>query len=94
MLQRVPSLQLQATPAGFCTQDHPPHLALCRLGAGQVGPLKTARGGMTYLLVAVDKFTKWIEAKPIKELNGPTAVTFIADITTRYGVPHSIIVGW
>ena len=46
---------------------------------------------MTHLLVAVDKFTKWIEAKPIKKLNGPTAVTFIADITTRYGIPHSII---
>ena len=56
-----------------------------------VGPFKTARGGLTHLLVAVDKFTKWIEAKPIKKLNRPTAVTFITDITTRYGVPHSII---
>ena len=50
-----------------------------------------AHGGMTHLLVDVDKFTKWIEAKPIKKLNGPTAVTFIADITIRYGIPHSII---
>ena len=56
-----------------------------------VGPFKTARGGLTHLLVTVDKFTKWIEAKPIKKLNGSTAVTFIADITTRYGIPHSII---
>ena len=56
-----------------------------------VGPFKTARGGMTHLLVAVDKFTKWIEVKPSKKLNGPTGVTFIADITTRYGVLHSII---
>ena len=46
---------------------------------------------MTHLLVVVDKFTKWVEAKPTKKLKGPTAVTFIADITTRYGVPHSII---
>ena len=46
-----------------------------------VGPFKTARGGMTHLLVAVDKFTMWIEAKPIKKLNGPAAVTFIVDIT-------------
>ena len=46
---------------------------------------------MTHLLVAVEKFTTWVEAKPIKKLNGPTAVTFIADITTRYGIPHSII---
>ena len=56
-----------------------------------VGPFKTARGGLTHLLVAMDKFTKWIEAKPIKSLNGPTAVTFIFDITTWYGIPHSII---
>ena len=39
----------------------------------------------------VDKFTKWIEAKPITKLNGPSVVTFIADITTQYGIPHSII---
>ena len=56
-----------------------------------MGPFKTARGGLTHLLVAVDKFTKWIEAKPIKKLNGPTAVTFISDITIWYGIPHSII---
>jgi transposase InsO family protein len=46
---------------------------------------------MTHLLIAIDKFTKWIEAKPIKKLNGSTAMTFIADITVWYGVPHSII---
>ncbi|KAM3372219.1 hypothetical protein ACQJBY_019219 [Aegilops geniculata] len=56
-----------------------------------VGPFKTARGGMTHLLVAVDKFTKWIEARPIKKLDGSTAVRFIKDITVRYGVLHSII---
>jgi transposase InsO family protein len=60
-------------------------------GLDMVGPFKTARGGMTHLLVAVDKFTKWIEARPIKKLDGPTAVNFIADITVRYGVPNSII---
>ena len=48
-----------------------------------VGPFRITCGGMTHLLVVVDKFTKWIEVKPIKKLNGPTAMTFIADITTR-----------
>jgi hypothetical protein len=56
-----------------------------------VGPFKTAHGGMTHLLVTVDKFTKWIEAKPIKKLDGSTAVTFIKDIILRYGYPHRII---
>src|SRR4051812_49252309 len=56
-----------------------------------VGPFKPAKGGLTHLLVTVDKFTKWIEARPIKKLDGPTVVKFIADITRRYGVPNSII---
>jgi hypothetical protein len=50
-------------------------------GLDMVGLFKMARGGMTHLLVAVDKFTKWIEAKPIKKLDGPTAITFVKDVT-------------
>ena len=46
---------------------------------------------MTHLLVAVDKFTKWIEAWPIKKSDGPTVVQFIKDIAVRYGMPNSII---
>ena len=34
-------------------------------GLDMVGPLKKGLGGFTHLLIAVDKFTKWIEAKPI-----------------------------
>src|SRR3954466_13303039 len=60
-------------------------------GLDMVCPFKKARGGMTHLLVAIDKFTKWIEARPIKKLDGPTAVRFIADIVCRYGVPNNII---
>jgi hypothetical protein len=59
--------------------------------ADMVGPFKTARDGMTHMLVAMDKFTKWIEAKPIKKLDGPTAVTFMRDIILRYSYPNNII---
>jgi hypothetical protein len=86
-MQGVPEIQLQATALKTIPLTWP----FAIWGLDMVGPFKTARGGMTHLLVAIDKFTKWIEAKPIKKLNGPTAVTFIADITVRYGVPHSII---
>ena len=34
-------------------------------GLNMVGPLKKGPGGFTHLLIVVDKFTKWIEAKPI-----------------------------
>ncbi|XP_020150422.1 uncharacterized protein [Aegilops tauschii subsp. strangulata] len=60
-------------------------------GLDMVGPFKTARGSMTHLLVAVDKFPKWTDARPIKKLDGLIAIRFIKDITVRYGVPHSII---
>ena len=90
-MQRVPSLQLQATHPASALKTIPFTWPFAVWGLDMVGPFKTARGGMTHLHVAVDKFTKWIEVKPIKKLNGLTAVTFIADITTRYGVPHNII---
>jgi hypothetical protein len=56
-----------------------------------VGPLKTAPSGFTHLLVAVDKFTKSMEAKPIRKLDGKTALKFVKDIVVRFDIPHSII---
>ncbi|KAK1679374.1 hypothetical protein QYE76_040222 [Lolium multiflorum] len=56
-----------------------------------VGPFKTARSSMTHILVMVDKFTKWLEVKPIAKCDGHTAVKFLKDVILRYGYPHSII---
>jgi transposase InsO family protein len=55
------------------------------------GPLRNAPGGYTHLLVAVDKFSKWIEACPITNLRAEQAVSFFTDIIHRFGVPNSII---
>jgi hypothetical protein len=43
-------------------------------GLDMVGLLKIAPLGFMHLLVAVDKFTKWVEAKPIRKLDGKTAL--------------------
>ena len=48
-----------------------------------VGPLRPAKGNMTHILVIVDKFTKWVEVKPIRKLDGYTAVKFVKDIILR-----------
>ncbi|KAK1626628.1 hypothetical protein QYE76_000943 [Lolium multiflorum] len=56
-----------------------------------VGPFKTARSSMTHILVMVDKFTKWVEVKPVAKCDGHTAVKFLKDVILRYGYPHSII---
>jgi transposase InsO family protein len=56
-----------------------------------VGPLRKAPGVYTHLLVAVDKFSKWIEARPITNLRLEQAVSFFTDIIHRFGVPNFII---
>jgi hypothetical protein len=58
-----------------------------------IGPLKTALGGFTHVLVAIDKFTKWIEYKPITKLSADRVVSFICDILHRFGFsfPNTII---
>jgi hypothetical protein len=43
------------------------------------------------MLVAVDKFTKWIEAAPVTTQDSTAAINFIKSIVFRFGVPHSII---
>jgi transposase InsO family protein len=56
-----------------------------------VGPLRKAHGGYTHLLVAVDKFYKWVEVRPITNLRAEQVVTFFMDIIYWFGVPSFII---
>jgi hypothetical protein len=39
----------------------------------------------------VDKFTKWIEARPLAKIDSKQAVSFVQDIVFRFEVPNSII---
>ena len=43
------------------------------------------------MLVAIDKFSKWIEARPIGKIKSEQNVLFFTDIVYRFGVPNSII---
>ena len=56
-----------------------------------IGPLTTAPGSFTHILVAIDKFTKWIEYKPITKLTPDQAVDFICYILYQFGFPNTII---
>ena len=56
-----------------------------------IGHLTVTPGGFNHVLVAVDKFTKWIEYKPIVKISSDKAVDFISDIIHRFGFPHTII---
>jgi transposase InsO family protein len=52
---------------------------------------KSWPGGHVYMLVAVDKFTKWVEAAPVTTQDSTTAINFNKSIVFCFGVPHSII---
>jgi hypothetical protein len=41
--------------------------------------------------VAVNKFSKWIEARPIINVRSEEAISFFTDIIYRFGIPNTII---
>jgi IS30 family transposase len=43
------------------------------------------------MLVAVDKFTKWVEAAPVTTQDSTAAINFIKSIVFHFEVLHSII---
>ena len=43
--------------------------------------MKTAVGRYCHILVAIDKFTKWIEVKPVTATTAAKAAEFIEEIS-------------
>jgi transposase InsO family protein len=41
--------------------------------------------------VAIDKFSKWIEARPILNVRFEEVMSFFTDIIYRFGIPNMII---
>jgi hypothetical protein len=56
-------------------------------GLDLLGPFKKALGGFTHLLIVIDKFTKWIEARPLAKIISKQAVSFVWDIISALGSP-------
>jgi hypothetical protein len=57
-----------------------------------VGKLhKSWPGVHVYILVAVDKFTKWVEAAPVTAQDSTAMINFTKSIIFYFGVPHNII---
>jgi hypothetical protein len=57
-----------------------------------VGKLhKSWPGGHVYMLVAVENFTKWIEAATVTTQDSTSTINFIKLIVFCFGVPHNII---
>jgi hypothetical protein len=58
-----------------------------------VGKLTPTQGNYTFTVIAVEYFTKWIEAKPLTNVSSATIKKFFwQNIICRYGVPRHITV--
>jgi hypothetical protein len=91
LLPRVSILRETDAPARSGPTDNTYHLAVCRVGLDLVGPLQKAPGGFTHLLVAIDKFSKWIKVRPLTSIGSEQAVAFFTNIIHRFRIPNSII---
>jgi hypothetical protein len=60
-------------------------------GLDLLGPFKKAPGGLTHLLVTVDKLTKWVEVRPLTKIGSKQTVNFVWDVIFCFGVPNSFI---
>ena len=69
----------------------PPSWPFACWSLDMIRTLTTGPGGFNHVLVAVNKFTKWIEYKPITKISADRAVDFICDILYRFDFPHTII---
>lgn len=63
-----------------------------QIGIDVVGPLPITEKGNKYIVVAMDYFTKWPEAKAIKRANAAEISKFIyEEIICRHGCPRKIL---
>nr|GEV58608.1 protein NYNRIN-like [Tanacetum cinerariifolium] len=58
------------------------------------GPFPEGLGKVKFLIVAIDYFTKWIEAKPVVTITGAQIKKFVWDnIICRFSLPGEIVSG-
>ncbi len=63
-----------------------------RIALHTAGPLPETKSGNRYILMAIDHYSKWCEAKVIADHGAKTIATFLEDeIICRYGVAKFVL---
>ncbi len=64
-----------------------------RIALDTAGPLPETKSGNKYILVAINHYFKWCEAKAVADHGAKTAARFLEDdLICRYGVPKFIFI--
>ncbi|GKV20136.1 hypothetical protein SLEP1_g30298 [Rubroshorea leprosula] len=94
LLSTDPSTPSWTTPLINYLQrsELPEDQSAAKLGVDLLDPFAKGKGGCSYLVVAVDYFTKWIEAKPLSMTTEKKIEEFLFSlILCRFDIPRRII---
>lgn len=93
--QKCKACQLYGTvshrpTAPFSTSQSPCPFSMW--GIDLVGPLPKCTGQKQFLIVAIDYYTKWPEARPLAMIRETDVVHFFMEsIVFRFGVPRTVV---
>jgi len=95
LYQKVYTMPEAWQPHPLETRTTPLHtlpMAFCKVGNRHSWPLHPGKRQVKFLIVPIDYFTKWIEAKPLATITARQVQQFVwKDIICRYDVLHTII---
>nr|AAO73258.1 putative GAG-POL precursor [Oryza sativa Japonica Group] len=81
----------QAAPQ-YNLQPIAPIWPFARWGLDIIGPFPVARNGYKFVIVAVEYFSRWIEAEPLGAITSAAVQKFVwKNIVCRFGVPKEFI---
>jgi hypothetical protein len=78
----VPAHEIQTIPASW---------PFACWGLDVIRPFKPAPSNFKFVLVLIDKFSKWIEYMPLVKASSEKAVEFLDQVIHRFDIPNSII---
>ncbi|XP_071718197.1 uncharacterized protein [Rutidosis leptorrhynchoides] len=82
-VQRLPKYDLISVSSAW---------PFCKWAIDIVGPFPRSVGNVKILVVAIDFFSKWVEAKVLPKITGENIKKFVwNDIVCRYGLPNEIV---
>lgn len=82
---------VQANPHASLSNISSPWL-FYQWGIDIVGPFPEAPEKLKYMVVAMDYFTKWIEAEPLACISGRQMIKFVwRNIMTRFDMPKMLV---
>jgi hypothetical protein len=89
--------QLVKSEGNICSGDERlKSIPICdlfyRIALDTAGPLPGTKASNKYILVAIDHYSKWCEAKAVVDHRAKTAARFLEDdLICRYGVPKFVL---